>query len=222
MRLCGDNGIITNAQEASFQTGMAALEEFLQEKYLEIYDKNTNGSSKVELLQHEFEEYFYDPAGNGYGSVHYVTDSTGHALYLIKKSGLPSEISAQLLGGNAGEGKFSDYQGLNDVYGVTSNLKVWYSSGDGTLTGIDSSELDKDDLTRTVLASSSSLASVISKREDGTVSASDIQTIRTLTIDSKSSVTSLSDLYVLNNLEELTLKDISLDNLSGIQNAECS
>ena len=36
--IVGDNGIITNAQTANMKNGMAALEEFLQEKYVENYD----------------------------------------------------------------------------------------------------------------------------------------------------------------------------------------
>ena len=37
--IIGDNGVITNAMSAKQKSGIAILEEFLQEKYVENFDK---------------------------------------------------------------------------------------------------------------------------------------------------------------------------------------
>ena len=215
--IVGDNGIITNSMNAKVKNGMAILEEFLQEEYVGNYDKMTEQDIKVKGLRDSYPEYFYDPAEDNYGVEHYVTDSKGHALYLIKKQNLPNEIKESLVGGDAGEGKYSDYASLNDVYGVTFDLKVWYSSGNGELYGITEGELDLDDLRRTVLTGDSDIAKLVSKREDGIVTANDVQEVKRLTINN--TVKSLKDLYVLTSLEELTLEGVTLENLDGIENA---
>ena len=46
--LIGDNGIITRAMDAKFQTGMAQLEEFIQEKYVENFETLSESENKVE------------------------------------------------------------------------------------------------------------------------------------------------------------------------------
>ncbi len=203
--------------DAKQKQGMAILEEFLQEKYVENFDSISEQEVKVKGLRDSCPKYFYDPAEDDYGVEHYVTDSKGHALYLIKKQNLPNEIKESLVGGDAGEGKYSDYASLNDVYGVTFDLKVWYSSGNGELYGITEEDLDLDDLRRTVLKKDSDIAKLVSKREDGTVTANDVQEIKRLTIND--TVKSLKDLYALTSLEELTLEGVELDSLDGIENA---
>jgi hypothetical protein len=40
-------GIITKAQEGNLKNGMVALEEFLQQKYIENYDKISDSDSKI-------------------------------------------------------------------------------------------------------------------------------------------------------------------------------
>ena len=209
--------MITNSMNAKVKNGMAILEEFLQEKYVENYDKISEQDIKVKGLRDSYPDYFYDPAKDGYGVEHYVTDSEGHALYLINKEGLPDEIKKALSGGNAGEKTYRDYQTLKDVYGVTFDLKVWYSSGDGKINGISSDKLDKDDLTRTVLDSSSELARLISNREDGTITANDVQSIKNIVINDE--VSSLEDLFALTSLQSITFDGSKMSNLDGIQNA---
>ena len=204
---------------------MAALEEFLQEKYVENYDRfSSNDNNKVAKLATLYQNYFYNPQDDGYGTVNYVLDSKGHALYLVNKVGLPKEIQDTLSGGNCGVGKtgferYKEYSSLVDVYGVTSDLKVYFSSGDGTFLGVASDdELDKDTTSRVLLESSNPLASIIKK--DGTnLTVADVQSVATLKIDSSSSISSLSDLYVLTSLKELTLENKKLESLDGIETA---
>ena len=197
---------------------MAVLEEFLQEKYVENYDRLSEFTNKIEGLSTIYSEYFYIPANENIGDMRYVVDSEGHALYLIKKSALPKEIQNELTGGNAGDGTYPDYQSLNDVYGVNSDLKVYYcKSGIDSIYGLVKDNLDRDDLRRVVLDKNSDIGKLIKTREDGTVTASDIQTVKNLTVDN--TVSSLEDLYALTSLQNLTIEGANLNNLEGIQNA---
>ena len=197
---------------------MAVLEEFLQEKYVENYDRLSEFTNKIEGLSTIYSEYFYIPANEDIGDMRYVVDSEGHALYLIKKSALPKEIQNELTGGNAGDGTYPDYQSLNDVYGVNSDLKVYYcKSGIDSIYGLVKDNLDRDDLRRVVLDKNSDIGKLIKTREDGTVTASDIQTVKNLTVDD--TVSSLEDLYALTSLQNLTIEGATLNNLEGIQNA---
>jgi len=226
--IIGDNGIITNAQNANMKNGIAILEEFLQQKYVENYENFSDDTSKIVNLQNidSCRDFFYIPSREGVGSLNYIVDSNGHALYLIKKSGLPNEIKEQLVGGDAGNKTYRDYQTLNDVYGVTSDLKVYYSHGSGAnLIGIANINLDEDNPLRTIFDNDNlnqnymyDLLTDYDTDKDGKISAQEIKSIKTLTIDSGSSVVSLSDLYNLPSLQQLILKNKTLSNLSGIQN----
>ena len=223
--IVGDNGIITNAQNANMKNGMAILEEYLQQKYVENFENFTSDdTNKVAKLSALYNEYFYNPQDDGFGTVNYILDAEGHALYLVNKSGLPEDIQDSLQGGNCGYGltgieRYTAFVSLDDVYGVTSDLKVYYSSGQGSFMGIASKDdLDDDTTSRVVLNSASALAKAA--KSDGTdVTVADTQSVRNLVVDENSGATSLSDLYVFGSLENLTLKNLKLNNLDGIQTA---
>ena len=82
---------------------MVALEEFLQEKYVENYEKFETDELKINVLEQEYPQYFYIPRNENVGNLNYIVDSDGNALYPIKKSGLPDEIKDGLVGGDAGK-----------------------------------------------------------------------------------------------------------------------
>ncbi len=220
--IIGDNGIITRAQEANIQSSIANLEEFLQLKYTENYEEMAQYKSKIEGLTNVCSDYFYIPSKEGVGGLRYVIDSDGHALYLIKKSGLPEEIRESLVGGDAGEGSYTDYQSLNDVYGITSNLKVYYcSGGTDSIKGLAKENLDEDNLKREVFKADSEMSGVLGiydQNGDGIINAEEAKSVRDLTLGSDSGVNSLKDLYNLTSLRELTLDNLNLNNLSGIEN----
>ncbi len=219
--IIGDNGIITKAQEANVQNSIAMLEEYLQLKYTENYEEMAKYQSKIEGLTNVFSDYFYIPSQEGVGSLRYVIDSEGHALYLVKKSGLPEEIKESLIGGDAGEGSYADYQSLNDVYGVTSNLKVYYCSrGADSMKGLAKENLDNDNPKRVVFETDSSMLGVLKDYDndgDGIITAEETKQVKKLTISSDAGITSLSDLYNLTNLQELTLEDLTLTNMDGVE-----
>ncbi len=223
MQLSGDNGIITQAQNATYMQSIAVLEEYLNSYYVEHYEQMQNEESKVLTLTSLEPNWFYIPAREGIGGLMYITDSDGNALYLIKKSGLPDEIKNQLKGGDAGEGEYSDYASLNDVYGVTSNLKVYYcQNGKDTILGISKENLDSDNPNRVVFDENSEINNILGQydsNEDGKIDAQEIKTIKELTITENSGISNFKDLYNLTSLQKIIFQNVSLQNLEGIENA---
>ena len=223
--IIGDNGIITNAQQANLKNGMAILDEYMQELYVTNYDSITDEEAKVFLLQKLYPEYFYIPSQEGIGGLSYVVDSNGKALFLIKKSGLPKEIRSALVGGDAGNGTYIDYQSLNDVYGVTSDLVVYYSEPNGSnLYGITYNELDNDNPLRNVFTANGDKADMYTLtleydvNNDGKITAEEVKSIKEFTLTSSDNIKNLSELYNMTSLTDLTIDGKELDSLAGIQN----
>ena len=225
----GDNGIITQAQNATYMQSVAVLEEYLNNYYVEHYEEMKDEESKVQKLTTMEPSWFYIPANEGIGGLRYIVDAEGHALYLIKKSGLPEDIKNQIRGGDAGEGTYTDYVNLNDVYGVTSDLQVYYcSEGTDTIMGITTDELNSDNPLREVFNSTnnSALYNLLSDydvadsegNKDGILTAEELKSVKQLTINSSSNVTDFSTFYNLVSLKELTIDGVNLNNLAGIEN----
>ena len=119
----GDNGIITQAQNATYMQSVAMLEEYLNSYYVEHYEEMANEESKVQALKNMEPNWFFRDAPLGY-----IVDSDGQIHFFINKDGLPDEIKSQLKGGDAGDKDYSSYSQMKDVYGVTKDLKVYYCS----------------------------------------------------------------------------------------------
>ena len=225
----GDNGIITQAQNATYMQSVAVLEEYLNNFYVEHYEDMKDADSKVLTMINLEPSWFYIPANEGIGGLRYVVDADGHALYLIKKSGLPEDIRSQIKGGDAGEGEYADYVNLNDVYGVTENLQVYYcSSGTDSIMGVTTDELNADNPLREVfnkddnsafynLLSNFDIADA-SGNKDGILTAEELKAVTQLTIDSSSGITDFSEFYNLSSLKELTIDGVNLNNVAGIEN----
>ena len=217
----GDNGIITQAQNATYLEDCAKLEEFLQSYYVSHFDTLPQDcNSKVEALQSNSESasWFWMPKNNGFGGLNYVVSSDGQMCYFIDKVNFEARSNSgiTLKGGKAGKGTYKDYASFNDVYGVTSDLKVYYcSSGKDSILGTDSSQLDIDDKDREVFAAGSSFSKLIKNGEKVTVQ--DVKKVTTIDINGNSGV-SLTDLYNLTSLKKLTLTNYE-GSLEGIQNA---
>ena len=206
---------------AKQKQGMAALEEFLQQKYVEYYEKFEDDELKINVLEKECPQYFYIPKNEGVGNLNYIVDTDGNALYPIKKSGLPDEIKEGLVGGDAGKGTYLDYYNLNDVYGVTNDLKVYYcSNGKDSIYGLTKDSIDKDNPQREVFKSGSEMLGVLSSYDsdgNGILTAEELRAVSKLTVDSSMTLTSLEDFYNLGGLEELTIRDKQFTSLNGLQ-----
>ena len=226
----GDNGIITQAQNATYMQSVAVLEEYFNNYYVEHYEEmSKKDESKVLTLTTMQPSWFYIPANEGVGGLRYIVDSEGHALYLIKKSGLPDEIKNQIKGGEAGKGKYSDYAGLNDVYGLTSDLNVYYcSNGADTIMGKTLEDLDADNPLREVFNSSTNSniyellkdydVADVTGNKDGKLTAEELKSVTKLKIDKKTNIADFSMFYNIPSLKELTIEDKTLNNLAGIEN----
>ena len=147
-----------------------------------------------------------------------------HSLYLIKKSGLPEQIRETLVGGEAGNKEYIDYANLNDVYGVTSNLKVYYcENGIKSIVGIGESNLDIEDSSKPVLGnntpSQKNLFDYLNKYDlnsDGSLSLSEVKNVSNITITDADNVKDFSDFYNLINLNSITFDGARLGNLNGL------
>ena len=225
----GENGIMTQAKNATYVQSVAVLEEYINNYYVEHYEELSGEESKVLTLTKLEPSWFYIPANEGVGGLRYVVDGEGHALYLIKKSGLPDDIKNQIRGGDAGEGSYADYVALNDVYGVTSDLKVYYcSNGTDTILGASKETIDSDNPLRKVYTETdnSAIYGLLSDydtensegNKDGVLTAEELKSVTTLTINPSSGITDFSSFYNLISLKSLTLDSITLNNLNGIEN----
>ena len=213
----GDNGIITQAQNAKLEVGMSALEEWLQQFYIENYDEFQEKDNKALALKNYSTSWnwFYQGAPLGY-----IVDSDGNSHYFINKDGLPNEIKNKLVGGDAGNKTYADYASLNDVYGVTSDLKVYYCrNGKNSIIGISKEDLEIADSTKEIFEAGSSMAKLITGENGTSVTLEDLKQVKNLVINNESNIKDLKDFYALASLQELTLDNVTLDSLDGIENA---
>ena len=216
----GDNGIITQAQNATYMQSIAALEEYLQTEYVKYYDETENYTSKIELLSSKIGNLCLKD-----GTKNYITYD-GKMYYLINKQALPDDVKKQLKGGDTTE--YLKYIRLQDVYGVTPDLKVYYceSGTDSALGTLDSTELDPNTPLKKInqdaemkSAITEALASVgVTVGEDG-VTVGDASKLKNIELDgSKHNITSISGLSELSSLKTVTLSNLNLNDLDGLQN----
>ena len=216
----GDNGIITQAQNATYMQSIAALEEYLQTEYVKYYDETENYTSKIELLSSKLGNLCLKD-----GTKNYITYD-GKMYYLINKQALPDDVKNQLRGGDTTD--YLKYIRLQDVYGVTPDLKVYYceSGTDSALGTLDSTELDPNTPLKKInqdaemkSAITEALASVgVTVGEDG-VTVGDASKLKNIELDgSKHNITSISGLSELSSLKTVTLSNLNLNDLDGLQN----
>ena len=208
----GDNGIITQAQNATYMQSVAVLEEFLNSYYVEHYDNFANEESKVQTLKNLEPNWFFSGAPLGY-----IVDSNGGIHFYINKDGLPNNIKSQLKGGDAGDKTYSAYASMEDVYGVTKDLKVYYCKDTNNVFG--TAEYDLDDSNRVVFEANSDMAKLITGNNTDEVTAGTARSIKNLTITNENQIKNLTELYNLPSLQELTLKNVQMESLSGLENA---
>ena len=220
----GDNGIITQAQNATYMQSIAVLEEYLNTFYVEHYDEFNDKENKIQAMTkfNVSKNWFYQPM-TGLG---YITDSEGNIHYFINKAGLPEEIRSQLKGGDAGEGTYADYARMNDVYGVTTDLKVYYCS-DGSDTKLGAEESVRDNPNREVFNSSNSWSNYLKEKfpdiiktdEEGNILLENLNVIQELDLDgNEDSNLDFSELYNFTSLKRINLYNYNNKSLNGFEN----
>ena len=202
---------------------IAALEEYLQTEYVKYYDETENYTSKIELLSSKLGNLCLKD-----GTKNYITYD-GKMYYLINKQALPDEVKNQLKGGDTTE--YLKYIRLQDVYGVTPDLKVYYceSGTDNAIGNINETKIDPN----TPLAKIKNNASLneaikdiltengVTVGENG-ITYGNVSTLKELTIDGSKyqNMSSLQGLSELTSLRKLNLKDLEIEDINEV--ASCT
>ena len=219
----GDNGIITQAQNATYMQSIAALEEYLQTEYVKYYDETENYTSKIELLSSKLGNLCLKD-----GTKNYITYD-GKMYYLINKQALPDEVKNQLKGGDTTE--YLKYIRLQDVYGVTPDLKVYYceSGTDSALGNINETIIDPDTPLAKIknnVALNEAVKDILTENgvtvgENG-ITYGNVSTLKEVTIDGSKyqNITSLQGLSELTSLRKLILKDLKIEDINEV--ASCT
>ncbi|MBR2289348.1 MAG: hypothetical protein IJ867_01680 [Clostridia bacterium] len=220
--IIGDNGIITNAQNAKIESGMAALEEWLQEKYVEYYDEVDNYASKVDLLNAKIPNLLFQNGIKNY----FVYENK--VYYLINKAALPEEIRKGLSGGDSNE--LVALKSLYDVYGLNLDLTVYYIDKiEGITYGdVNVSSLDKNQKAQQVISGDSGVRLFVEEALESLgveidpelgITIGNVISIQQLTLDgSVHSINSLAGIADLTSLKKLILKDLNITDLNGLEN----
>lgn len=212
---------------------MAVLEEWLQQKYVENYedaekyfyydDAGNKHESKQELLAAKVDGLFFKD-----GTRNFIMND-GNIYYLINKSKLPDEVRSGLVGGNTTESEYAKYTRLIDVYGVTDNLKVYYYDSErGTAYGdVESSGINLKNIIATGINSDAGTRSLITDVLDSLqikidetkgITAADVVAVKELNIDGNTyDLNNLNALSEIKNLKTLTLSNLTLDDLKGLE-----
>ncbi len=224
--IIGDNGIITNAQQANLKTGMAAFEEWLQQEYVNNYESmgDADNENKVAFMNKIFNYTLLLKDG----SRDYIINE-GKIYYLLNKncSYIPKEIRDGLKGGDTTE--YSKYIRLEDVYGITKELKLYYCDNgiEGAYGNVENYDIDPN-VSATGINSSASLKTAISDilsnqygvtvDEEKGVTLANASVLKNLELDGTkySGITDIKGLGDLKNLKTLTLTNMNLTSLSGL------
>ena len=211
----GDNGIITQAQNATYMQSIAALEEFMQQQYVENYDTINQYANKLDgfISDSKLRNYFQKSLTDSY----YFIDSNNYKeYYLIEKSALPEEIRNQLKGGDTSISGTGIYAKFNDVYGITSDLKVYYcSNGSDTRIGAEDDAKESDLSTKVVISASDKWSNALGYNKDVTLEDLRSQTELNITEDNLD----LKKLAFFGSLQKITFTNVSYDSLDGIEDA---
>ena len=211
--IIGDNGIITKAQDATFLSQKAILQEYIDQFYMEHYEDFENESNKALTLSKldESRQWIYK------GKLGYIVDNDGYVHYFLLINNMPKEIRETIKYGN-GEKSYSDYVNCIDVWGVTEDLKVYYcSNGNNSINGIELSALSKENGNDIVFDSGDKYAKLISGNSEDKITKNDIKSVNNITLDSSLNISNLNELYKFTSLQDLTLKNLTLGNLDGIE-----
>ena len=212
----GDNGIITQAQNATYMQSIAVLEEFMQQQYVEKYDIISQYENKLDgfISDGQLRKYFQKPSIND--SYYFIDSNNYKEYYLIEKSALPEEIRNQLKGGDTSISGTGIYAKFDDVYGITSDLKVYYcSNGSDTRIGATDNAVESDLASKVVINASDKWSNVLGYNRDVTLE--DLRTQTELNITDND--LNLKQLAFFGSLKKITFTNISYDNLDGIEDA---
>ncbi len=214
----GDNGIITQAQNATYMQSVAALEEFMQQQYLNLYDTIEDPENKIDYFLNDVggaKKYIQKAINNNY---YFMDSSTGNTYYFIEKSALPDEIKNQIKGGDTSLTDKTIWADFNDIYGITSDLKVYYcGSSSDTRIGATDESLKAELLSKPISGMSAGSAWAETLGIDKDVTYKDVIGVDEITITNNN--IDLKLMYNLGSLKKITFKDVEMKSLDGINTA---
>lgn len=206
--------------------GISGFEEWLQQEYVNNYDNILDNENKIEFMNRIFDYTLLLKDG----SRSYIINE-GKIYYLLDKSCsyIPNEIKQGLTGGDNRE--YSKYTRLQDVYGITRDLKVYYCGEDavtqyGNIENYDinpnasSSGINGNSgLKSLIIDEMASRYSVTVDNENGVTLANTLLFNKDLEVDGTkyTGITDISGLGDLKSLKELTLSNLNLTSLSGLE-----
>ena len=209
----GDNGIITKAQQATFATSANCIEEYLQQLYLK---EKMNSDDQLEnpidyVLKSQDSPIYISILGYSY-----VWDDEGTLRYFLDKSKLPDDVKKQVQSSENKE--YEDYVELSDVYGITSDLKVYYyNKNSNCFYGIDNENI-KLNLDKEQFSSGTTMSKIF---EQDSVTMKNLMQRDEIILDGNAYSEDEID-YVFQksayfrNLKKLTLKNVNLSSVDGI------
>ena len=194
----GENGILTRASDAKIETVVATVKENLYLEQIEkvIDDKEVTPESL--LAEKKVKR-----------TVQQSEDGNYYIYYALKEDAIK---------GMQGLGK-GNVANLRDVFLIDDKLNVKYISSNGKEYGDKIEEKILEDETK-IRFSNKAFSEYVSKISGATEEEMKFEWMKNQTslIIEDSSVDSLEDLVFFPNLEKLTLRYLTLDNLEGIEN----
>ena len=206
--IVGDNGVITNSQNAKILQSVAMLEEQVNMKLVEKMDTN---EKEISIADFSYNEY---PKDGFLRRVAYKGGDT-YVFDLDYINRISSDLKESLSGGNGIDGSIAL---LRNVYGMNSDFTVWYIDSNGKIygsKGIVEIPIDPEQKTN----ASEELKRGIGVEGDLTVG--DVRGRTSLVIDGAKiggeGLKNLDELSFFPNITELTLKDLNLEDVNGLQ-----
>ena len=216
---------------AKQKQSIAVLEEWFQNLYVELvseeYESNNELSdTKLNLiLNSEYKKIFFSTS-EGYCLKKVIPltleDGTSttqtYTFYLIQKDKLPKELQSQIMGADNVDSK--NYRRLQDVYGITSDLRVYYcQNGFETIVGLNMSDINKDSPDIIAYNKDSLLAKMVNGGTSDLTNQS-LKNIKSLTIDSNDELPVLNTFKDLYYLKIVHFTNVDISTLSGMGGAE--
>ncbi len=212
----GDNGIITQAQNTKYTQSVVTIQEYLNQFYIEHYDELQNTENKAEALaNYSKSSNWFLKTANGY-----IVDKNGKAHYFLRTENLPDEVKSQIVGGISTGKTYGDYINGIDVYGVTKNLEVYYfKDGIEDSFGTNYANLPDENPTKEIFSADNQWAKLVNgDGEQKALTLRDMKDITTLEINENSSISSFAEIYNFTSLKKLTLKNVNMQSIDGLDN----
>lgn len=114
----------------------------------------------------------------------------------------------------------SDYEGLNQVYAITSDLRVFYIPDNNlnNIIGINPADIQATDNNRIVFEAGSNMANNLNDGKEMTIQ--QVKVHKKVSIDSNSTIVDLKDIGKLSSMQELIINNSEIKSLKGLEGTD--